>query len=152
MNAPAQPAALGGPSRTLPQPPTPDDGLDDLATQRMTVDQMPDDSGRTVVPPGGSGPAVMARPAPPASSHPGHGPGAHPGHPGPVGHPQAPMQQWQNAGLPQAPGNYTVPMPMSDLGDDPIVVPGRNSKMIAMVITVVVGLGVGAAGVWAFLL
>lgn len=64
----------------------------------------------------------------------------------------APIQQWQNASPQGIPAGHTVPMPMVDLEDEPLVVPGRNAKLIAMVITIIVGLAVGAAVVGFFML
>ena len=71
----------------------------------------------------------------------------------PLGPPQAPIQHWQ-ATVPQQdfPQGHTMPMPMADLDDEPLVVPGRNAKLVAMIVTVVVGLTLGAAGVFFFLM
>lgn len=174
MNAPAQPAALGGPSRTAPpsnnpllSPVEPD--IDDLATVRLSVDQALHVSGRAPAGPSAASPNQTVAMNPPTAAelglaqHQGQHPGQQHGQPGypqpyaaqgqsPLGPPQAPIQHWQNAPQQHMPSGHTVPMPMTSLEDDPIVVPGRNAKLIAMVVTVVVGLSLGATGVWLFLI
>ncbi|MFN3183887.1 MAG: protein kinase domain-containing protein [Nannocystaceae bacterium] len=184
MNAPAQPAALGGPSRTAPPSSGPGGAseMDEMATQRMSVDraleqrpvQAPAAPARPAPQPGqpaqGQHPYPVAQPHntnqtvpmdanvaagmpaqqqhPPQASPPGPSLGS------PLGPPQAPIHHWQ-AAVPQQqdfPQGHTMPMPMADLEDEPLVVPGRNTKVIAMVVTVIVGLTVGAAGVFFFLL
>lgn len=167
MNAPARPAALGGPSRTAPVSSFRNaiDSLDDAATQRMSVDralheralQQPAAAPASVQPPHGQQPY-------PATPHlgstqtvpvdPGVGAGMPQRQPqSPLGPPQAPIQHWQGT-IPQQdfPPGHTVPMPLTDLEDEPLVVPGRNAKVVAMIVTVIVGLALGAAGVFFFLL
>lgn len=148
MNAPVQPAALGGPVRTL-APGAParagyaaEVDLDDAATMRMNVNDAiagaapipaPSPAPHQLAPE----PAVLATQPQPQS---------------PLGPPMAPIHQWQGAASQGIPAGHTLPMPMVDLDDEPLVVPGRNAKLIAMVITVIVGLAVGAAVVGFFML
>jgi hypothetical protein len=140
MNAPVQPAALGGPARMAPPSAPPRPGLqldadDDAATMRMTVEQAT------------GGPVVRAAQAEAAATS------TLPASPGGGMPPMAPIAHWQAAAAPgRVPAGNTVPMPMVDLDDEPLVVPGRSSKVIAMVVTIVVGLTIGAAVVWFFLL
>ena len=159
MNAPAQPAALGGAVRTVSpgaparagqhaDPSDPSD-MDEVATMRMTVDQALHDSGRSA---SHTVPAPSQAPAAPVQAQHMPQPVRHPPAASPLPPPQAPIQHWQNAQPQNNQAGHTVPMPMVDLDDEPIVVPGRNSKLIAMIVTVVVGLTLGATGVWFFLL
>jgi len=159
MNAPAQPAALGGAVRTVSpgaparagqhaDPSDPSD-MDEVATMRMTVDQALHDSGRSA---SHTVPAPSQAPAVPVQAQHMPQPVRHPPAASPLPPPQAPIQHWQNAQPQNNQAGHTVPMPMVDLDDEPIVVPGRNSKLIAMIVTVVVGLTLGATGVWFFLL
>lgn len=148
MNARIQPAALGGPPRG-PAPGAPpragysaEVDLDDAATMRMNVND--------------AIAGVSPNPAPGPAPHPGPPEAAvlatQPQSQSPLGPPMAPIQQWQGAAPQGIPAGHTVPMPMVDLDDEPLVVPGRNAKLIAMVITVIVGLAVGAAVVGFFML
>ncbi|MGH1347441.1 MAG: protein kinase domain-containing protein [Nannocystales bacterium] len=147
MNAPVQPAALGGPVRTL-APGAParagyaaEADLDDAATMRMNVN----DAIAGAAPSPAPSPATHQAPEPAVLA-------TQPQQRSPLGPPMAPIQQWQGATPQGVPSGHTVPMPMVDLDDEPLVVPGRNAKLIAMVVTVIVGLAVGAAVVGFFLL
>lgn len=42
-------------------------------------------------------------------------------------------------------------MHVAEFDDEPLEVPGRRSKLIALVITVVLGVLLGGGGVWYFL-
>ncbi|MEM6296935.1 MAG: hypothetical protein AAGA54_37065, partial [Myxococcota bacterium] len=139
MNAPAQPVALGGANRPAPAPapgaaprsgmPAPaSPALEEQATTRMATHDVP--------------PAAMTARQGSAAPPPQHAPAGAPS--------LQPVQPAQQAwGMNQ--GN-TMPMPISDVDDEPLVVPGRNGKIIAMVITIVVGILVGGLGVWFFVL
>lgn len=146
MNAPVQPAALGGPARAL-APGAParagyaaEVDLDDAATMRMNVSEA-----IAAMPPAPSRAPHQAAPEPAVLA-------TQPQQQSPLGPPMAPIHQWQGPTPQGIPSGHTIPMPMVDLDDEPLVVPGRNAKLIAMVITVIVGLAVGAAVVGFFML